>query len=350
MINYDVYQQLNEAVSAKDKQALIKIINSIEDDEIFDKIMFVVADKSIDDKLTELNNVKNGSFAKGDLATIKAALGRAKGSAVDKANFLQACIEGKVIDGGRLLKAATAGVVMMDTLVNPEHAFMFSQLHGELGGSNKSVKFSLGSGAATGPGEGWMVMVVGGFTKGQVGDLQYGGKDVEVKASAARWSSARIKNYGACNLIYTNTAKILGIKGKALDAFMSSVSFQKTTFVSSATLKTLKIDDKAFREAVADSVGKIFPKSDISYFKKNKWVGDANTFWACYLAAAGSSYQKADGWGALLHYNYERRKLFAVKSAADVFKAVTAGKMKCTALDFKGSGTDGRSIAPQVDI
>ena len=347
MFTFEQYQSLSE-MSMPDKKKMITDLLGDLDDSQMDKILTIIAEPKIDQLLADINDKKNNAFSDNDLRLIKNNVLDAPGSTEDKLSFLQKCLDSGHIDMGAVLRMGTTSVVNIERQVQGNRVLkhIFTRLGGKGGGG-----FNLNSGSAVGPGEGFFVLVCDGVTKGKVGDLMYNNGDVELKANAARWHSARA-SYGSVREMFTIAHKESGTK-VSLDEFKKLVDFRANKFVSVKTLKALGVSKEDLGKAIAKGLAKVFPNTaDFKYIEKGDWVGDSTKWRAAYAYTIASVYQKSDGWEYIVQYNYAKKTLFAMKSPEAVYKGIISGKLKSSATTDGNmhGGSDSRSVSPNFDV
>lgn len=336
-----------------DKKKLIKLIEGIDDQKIIDKLFAVVAETEMKDLIEDINKKKGNSFSDNDKRIILNTVQDAPGNVQQKIEFLENCLNGGYIDMGRLLQNSNKKVSQLNLYNKYPNDPVFKYADTRLAGRN--VGFNLNSGSAVGPGEGWLILVCEGVTKGRVGDLMYNGDDVELKANNARWHSAR-GTYQAASTSYKTAYDILKKAGMSLtyNEFTNKVDFRVGQFPSETLVKNvLKVSPSDFTNAFADGWAKVFPRgANVDYIRKTDWIGNSLKFRAAYAAALSSAYKSVDGWEYILQYDYEKKTVVTMKSGDDVYAAINNGALKATAVPdnrFLG-GTDSRNISPQYAV
>ena len=331
---------------------LAEVVLQITDQQILNRVEAVIAEPEIKDLIDKISKDRNNSFSAQDQNVIRTAVLEAPGSLKDKVNFLNTCLNVGYIDMGKLLRESTGKVVNLvqhvGTKADPVFKYVTEKLAGRGGGG-----FNLGSGAAVGPGEGWFILVAKGVTKGRVGDLMFNNEDVELKANAARWHSARAQ-YKSVADSYKVAFKYLTDRGMSasFEEFKRAADFRSTNFPTEGKVKSLGISVSDFTNAFAEGFAHVLPKeADVSFLREN-WVGNSNKFRASYAAAISSAYQAADKWAFITQFDYQKKTVVSCTSGKSVYDSIIKGSLKSSPTPDRNffGGSDSRSMSPNFDV
>ena len=352
------------ASHAPTAEEIAELCKNITDRAMLNKIEAIINEPIISDLVEELDKIKKGSF-RDDKPYIKQTILDAPGNVNDKVTFMRNVIDRGILDPVPVLKSVSTKTNLSTCIVrgvlNDSHQKeIYKYVANQFSGAAGKSKFKLASGMAVGEGEGFFIFMMKGVTKGEVGDLQYGGKDWEIKAIAARWASAR-KKPAAMTTIKTQVANKLGkpvseVTPLLFDGFKATYTTNKTL---KAQLSKLEIEPNDWANAVADALQKNFGQTaDVSGFRNVDWITGANgqdnykRIKKAYARMLITFYKTSDQWATLTSFNQKTMNVMSVSNAGDVETAINNGVLDAamSSVMMTTGGTGGFDTSPQYTL